>query len=527
MARSPEGCQTRAAPQPGGLPNKSGKDAATPRRRYGALETPASRVHSLPVRGHRRARVVWAGAALTAAALRLFSGCTQPIAVDSPLEALGDPNLSWRKHLGAMQALDVHPVEPDYLTALHEMMWRPGYTPATREEAFERLGRHDVQRLKRTCRQWLPRLGTPAWRARLCELIAENGWFELTPALVSSWARPTGFVDDMERAEYAALVRLHGQDNVIGVVFGILFDPTETSSALRARCWELLNRLGHRDQVISMLTEQPIPAEDGLLGDLRAGAVDLGVVPHTREEILWIQKLREPARAEFYAQASAVVAGLSERRRRTLNVRDLPILVAVSIHDPPLLAASTQELYERLRDRLATARHHIDPDRFEGYPGTYRQRLRGHKQSLTWGDLAAMLLALRAVAVPQVAAHLFDYARRDRVDRSCEYGGVITLDAKGRFEVLEFPPRFRRRDNEFIASQEMLDTAYTAVFHFHNHAQRYRNVRYAGPGIGDVNYADNMRANCLVFTFINAETLNIDFYRHGRVIVDLGEVKLP
>ncbi len=52
-ARSPEGCQTRAAPQPGGLLNKSGpaarraakqerqggRDAARPRGRYGALET--------------------------------------------------------------------------------------------------------------------------------------------------------------------------------------------------------------------------------------------------------------------------------------------------------------------------------------------------------------------------------------------------------------------------------------------------------------------------------------------------------
>ncbi len=35
-ARSPEGCQTRAAPQPGGLLNKSGKDAATPRGREAA-----------------------------------------------------------------------------------------------------------------------------------------------------------------------------------------------------------------------------------------------------------------------------------------------------------------------------------------------------------------------------------------------------------------------------------------------------------------------------------------------------------
>ncbi len=40
-ARSPEGPEgrkTTAAPQPGGLLNKSGKDAATPRRREAATE---------------------------------------------------------------------------------------------------------------------------------------------------------------------------------------------------------------------------------------------------------------------------------------------------------------------------------------------------------------------------------------------------------------------------------------------------------------------------------------------------------
>ena len=42
-----------------------------------------------------------------------------------------------------------------------------------------------------------------------------------------------------------------------------------------------------------------------------------------------------------------------------------------------------------------------------------------------------------------------------------------------------------------------------------------------------MNYADSMRANCLVFTFVHKDTLNVDFYRYGRVIVDLGEVKRP
>ena len=128
------------------------------------------------------------------------------------------------------------------------------------------------------------------------------------------------------------------------------------------------------------------------------------------------------------------------------------------------------------------------------------------------------------LALPEVVSHIFDYADRDRLDKTTEYGGVIGLDSLGRFEVLEFPPKFRRSDNEFIATQEMLDAAYTAVFHFHLHAQKYDNRRHAAPGTGDLFYADNTRANCLVFVFVDRNTMNVDYYRYDRVIVDLGEI---
>ena len=44
----------------------------------------------------------------------------------------------------------------------------------------------------------------------------------------------------------------------------------------------------------------------------------------------------------------------------------------------------------------------------------------------------------------------------------------------------------------------MFDAAYTGVFHFHNHAQKYDNQDYAGPHMGDFAYAEATRANCLV-----------------------------
>ncbi|MHC4209872.1 MAG: hypothetical protein ACYTE6_00915 [Planctomycetota bacterium] len=475
----------------------------------------------------KRFRIAF-GARAALLAGTLVAGCTSPVPVDDPQAALAQPNLSMRKHLGAMEALDAQPDDPAYVQELSRIIYRPGYTVNVREAAFERLAAHDPEALKKTIRQHLPRLGARAWHARLCELIAQRQWTELTPALVSSWAQPIGFVDDMDRPEYEALARLHGRDHVLDAVFRVLVESTKPyQMGLRGRCWELLQRLGQRERLLALLVDESVDPDDLMIADLRAAAIELRVVPRTREEVLWVRELRQPQHADFWSQAVAAVGGLSEARLMQLELRDLPILVAASIHDPWLLAAGESELYGRVAAHTAASQLHIDPDRFLGFPGSYQQRLVDHRNVLTWGDLSAMLLAVRAMEVPQVVAHLFDYADRDHEDRTCEYGGVIRLDEQGRFEIQEFPPRFRRRDNEFIASQEMMDASYTAVFHFHFHVQKHRNGRYASPGLGDLNYADNTRANCLVLTFINRDTLNVDFYRYGRVIVDLGEVGRP
>ncbi len=68
---------------------------------------------------------------------------------------------------------------------------------------------------------------------------------------------------------------------------------------------------------------------------------------------------------------------------------------------------------------------------------------------------------------------------------------------------------------------------YTGLFHVHFHCQAYDGHRYAGPHMGDFQFANANRKNCLVFTFLNDQTLNVDFYRHGPVVVDLGTIKRP
>jgi hypothetical protein len=287
----------------------------------------------------------------------------------------------------------------------------------------------------------------------------------------------------------------------------------------------LLHRLGQRQRLIDLLASSDAPNDDAMLVDLRAGASELGLVPRNREEILWLRKLREPQRAEFWSRAVQAVQQLSEQRRAELELRDLPIIVSASLYDPELLRMSRDDLYPRIEAYLRHQRHHLQASNYDGFASKSRQRLEEHRSELTWGDLAAMFIAIRSIQVPEIVEHLFDYAERDRMDETTEYGGVIALDAKDRFEVREFMPVMRRHDREFLASQAMLDAAYTSIFHFHLHAQNYRNQEYAGPGFGDVNYADNTRANCLVFTFLNNETMNVDYYRYGRVVIDLGEIK--
>jgi hypothetical protein len=464
-------------------------------------------------------------APLAALAAALAAGCTTPIAVEDPMATLQQPQEGPRRLLGAMEQLDQEPDEA-YFEILHDMMWKPGYLVSTRREAFDRLLAYDEAGLKKTIRRRLPGLGARAWQEELCGLIVAHGWIDLSPALVSAWARPIPYVDDFSRVEYESLVALYGsREGVVDAVFALLVESR--SGPLRTRCWGLLYRIGYRDRLIALLREEAVDPDDLMLVDLKAAAIDLGVVPRNREEILWIRKLRQPERAEFWSQATVAVQSLPESRRLELELRDLPIVVAAHVNEPELLAADKQAMYDALAESLSGRSKHVDLGRYAGFPGTYDQYLHDHADLLTWGDLAAMTLALRAADIPQVADHLFDYAERDRRDETTEYGGVIALDHKGRFEVLEFPPRFRTADNRFVASQQMMDAGYTAAFHFHFHAQKYDNRKFTAPGIGDVNYADNLRTNCLVFTFVNKDTMNMDYYRHTRVIVDLGEVVRP
>lgn len=448
--------------------------------------------------------------------------------VTNPRAALADRTRHDSAHLQSLQMLSQEPeLNSSDLKLIEGIVWRPRYSQDVRRSALNLLWRVAPDQTVVVLRRQLPRMTDWPWLTEVCEWVADRNIVALDPALVSSWGRPRSRrTSETDRPEYLALVQMHGKDRVAELVFELFLSSNLPSQrGLRQRCWDLLHRIGERDRLIELASKSAPGDTDVLLIDLHEAASTFGMVPHNREEIIWLQKLRMPERSAFWNEAAEAVKKVPLERRATLEMRDLSVVVASARHRPELLDASSGELMSQTEKMLRSRRHYHESRSGLPGPSESREWLRTHASKVTWGDLAAMQLAFEAMRYPQVRSHLFDYADRDHADESTEYGGIISLDESGRFEVLEFLPRERSHDLRFNAPQSMFDSGYTSLFHFHFHVQEHRNADHAGPGLGDMNYADNTRANCLVFSFVNKNLLNVDFYRHDGVIVDLGTIE--
>lgn len=461
------------------------------------------------------------------AAAAILAACSTT--VENPQSALASPESLPITQSRAMEQLK-DDSSPEYLKTLRRVVTQPGYTPPIRETAFMQLKEKDPQGLRDALALSLPRMQMLEWRERVCQLIAEGGMVEMTPTLINAWAVPmAGWIrDDEERPEYKALVALHGPGKVPDVLYDAMLESNPVTQAnLRARCWELLWKTGDRERLVALVQDDRIKPDDAFLADLRASAKDLGILPRNREEILWLRSLREPGRSDFWRDAMTATSRMAPEVRTALELRELPVAVAAAKVRPDLLSMTPASLYPMLESKIKSEGRVTYSPSFDGYAGKFTESLYMIRDELKWGDFASMLMACDLMEQESAALHIFDIADRDLHDRATEYGGVIDVDGKGRFVVREFRPRVQGSDTRFEAPQEMFDSAYTALFHFHNHAQSYDNVRYAGPHMGDFGYADNSRANCLVFAFIDKSTLNVDFYRYGKVAVDLGTMTRP
>lgn len=483
--------------------------------------------------------VVRSGAGLRAPLLRAplliamcavlgLGSCTQgPESVDDPAAVLSVTGRGRERYFDAIDAARLRGVDEATKSALRRMIAADGYPIDARERAFDLLFETDRAAVVAALENSLPRMGDVTWRRRVCELIGERGMTELVPTLIRAWANTVpGLAGDDVRPERAALGALVGEPQVGPTLLRTMREANPLTQAnLRARCWELLMKSGDAATLRGLLADPASIRDDAMLIDLSRVAVSLGVLPTTREEILWARALCAPSRALAFDEAQAALALLPKERREALELRAIPAVVAAARRRPSLLEASESELFAEVEARTK-GRKKVAPD-FTGYGDGFSETLYQVREKLVWSDLLAMCLALDLLDEPALLTHLFEVADRDREDRSTEYGGVVALGEGSSGEFLEFAPRAKTGDLRYESPQALFDALYTGLFHVHFHAQNYENTRYAGPHLGDFAFADSSRANGLVFTFLSADLLGVDFYRHGRVVVDLGGVRRP
>ena len=463
-------------------------------------------------------------------ALTLLGGCSGQPQVGDPLKTLGQAGLPGRDYLAAMAVADRSSDDPAYRDALRRIVTSPNYVVEARRAAYGRLKELDPKKLADALTLNLAKMEALEWRRELCERIAAEQWREITPALVHAWAAhvPGWATLGKERPERLAIAAMYGDDHVVDTLLETMAAANPlTQSNLRMRCWQLALQEGQEARLRELLADEARVAKDPMLRDIRAGVTELGVLPKTREEILWIQALRNPKNQGFWQEAASAASQLSPARRANLELRDIPVVACCARSSPQLLTMSDAEIEAAITAATGGSDRRIYSPDFEGYGNDFSERLSVHSPKLGWGDLAAMALAIDAVRMPEVRRHLFEMADRDQADRGSEFGGLIRRDQSGRYEVVEYPSASRGNDVRYEAPQKLMDGLYTGLFHIHFHAQEYDGHRYAGPHMGDFGFADSTRLNCLVFTFIDSGRLNIDYYRYGKIVVDLGLMERP
>ena len=276
----------------------------------------------------------------------LIGGCS-PRPIEDPVAVLSNPNEITGRHYAAMRMLEATSDPVVTSQTLKRVIVSDGYFIEVREAAYDRLKTIDPEGLKRLLEIQMPKIDALQWRARLCELIAEEPWIDMTPTLIRAWARPMpNWVDTpAERPERLALVEMYGEERLSDVLVQVMLDADPIVSAnLRARCWELLIAEGQRDRVIELLADSEISPTDGMFRDLRTIVDRTKIIPRNREEIIWARTLCQPENKDFLAAADDAVSRLSERRREELELRDLGILVAAMRIDAGLLDQDEESL---------------------------------------------------------------------------------------------------------------------------------------------------------------------------------------
>ena len=414
---------------------------------------------------------------------------------------------------------------PRRVELLQKMVWERGYPSSYSNYAVDQLVAIDEPAAKAFLDDAIVLVKDWETLQHILDTAVSRGWKDFVPAVVRSYAMRSQSIRDEDRPERKAIEALLPGVAMEEVVVGVFAESHELSVTRRVAAWALLCRLLEDEgKLVEVLRR--VELHDPLLVDLKAGAVELGIVPSQMETVAWLQLLRTPEHRVFWSRAAGVVEGLGREQRRGLELRHLATLIYLADREPGVLRQGREELLSELGAWDASREHYTKGPTYDGPMDEHPQRFEHWKEGLAWADLATMKAMASILESERVTRAFFVHADEDNADSSTELGGLLQRDEAGDPYVHAYAPMARSHDLKYIPPKQLVLEGYTAIAHYHFHAQDHKNRRYAGPGLGDIDrIAQTQRFTGLVLTFIDRDTLNVDLFFAPDVVIDMGTIR--
>ena len=457
-------------------------------------------------------RVFFAGSLVL---LLIFCGCTAQPRQVSPLQRATDPTLS-----AAARQHAIADLSDNQAFKLFALVTNARHPITVRGAAVDRMLDADRSRFWLTAMQRAALIDDWPMIRLLCKRAQDQHEEQALPWLTRSWAAHSVTIDDDQRPEHRAIRAITG-DPAEQLLIRHVFEPGEDEPLLvRAAAWTVLMRVWGEDRLKSALAQVDAEDEDDplLYALLRCARAHIRL-PADREEL--DRLLSVIYRSGWPGDRWS---GWGRARRDDpggpLALRHLPaVMIVPAVRRQWDRAAWHDDISKRLEGRPHVARGTNAGDEIV----TARpERLADHADQLSVGDYVVLDALTRALDDRRVVAAVFRQADADLTDQTTEHGGVLVIDEDDQINAQAFEPLLKQHDRVYFASDACVRAMHTGLAHYHFHAQQHGNAVWAGPGKGDLDFADRLHANCVVFTFVDANTLNVDAYFPGGVIVDLG-----
>ena len=138
-------------------------------------------------------------------------------------------------------------------------------------------------------------------------------------------------------------------------------------------------------------------------------------------------------------------------------------------------------------------------------------------------DRLSIRLVQSALDTKPVRRALFRARDLDLKDQTTEWGGILDWDTDG-WMMLSGPGDGKNDDGFFQRPASDFRQMFDGAIPFHLHARALNMSAVAGPGSTDLQAAEEHGVPALVFTSLNKDCLQVDWYRRGGIVVDLGEI---